>query len=141
MAVGGGNTDGDVGFQIAPMIDLILVLMVFFMSTVALKQVEQEIGVALPGPVDGLKKTGAKDMPMNISIEPDGSVSMNEETLGDPQDAELPRLRERLIEQIKLYGDKIPVILSPYPDILHQRVVNVLNACTEAKVKNISFGG
>ena len=141
MAGGGGNADGDVGFQIAPMIDLILVLMVFFMSTVALKQQEQELGVTLPGTAAGLPKTDAVEVPMNIVIAPDGSVTMNEEAVGDPTDVGLSKLRDKLKYQVGVFGDKMPVIISPHADIPHKRVVNVLNACTEANVKNISFGG
>lgn len=138
---GGGGSDGDPGFQIAPMIDLILVLMVFFMSTIALKQQEQELGVTLPGTAGVPSSDAAKEVPMNIAIAPDGSVTMNEEAVGDPKDEALTTLRDKLKYQVGVFGDKMPVIISPNADVKHQRVINVLNACTEAKVKNISFGG
>jgi len=134
------NSDGDVGFQIAPMIDLILVLLVFFMSTVALKQVETELGIGLPG--KSMANTQAKSMvDMNVGIDIDGSVTLNSENVGEPKDKELLQLRAKLTEQIQLFDDKIPVIISPQPDVVHTRVIDVLNACVGAKVKNITFGG
>jgi biopolymer transport protein ExbD len=139
MSGSGENADGDVGFQIAPMIDLILVLLVFFMTTVAVKQVENELGIGLPGRV---AETQAKlSVDMNISIDADGSVSLNTEPVGDPDDKELTKLRSKLSEQISLFDDKIPVIISPQPDVEHNRVIDVLNACVGARVKNITFGG
>jgi biopolymer transport protein ExbD len=140
MAGGASNADGDVGFQIAPMIDLILVLMVFFMATVALKQVENELGIALPG--KGLANSQANQtVDLNIGIEMDGTVSLNNEPVGNPNDIDLQDLRARLKEQISLFDDRIPVVINPQPDVPHQRVVQVLNACSAAKVRNLCFGG
>lgn len=140
MAGSVNQEEGDYGFQITPMIDLILVLIVFFMTTVALKQVEMELGVNLPG-TPGLASTEAKTVPMNIEIDTDGSVNLNNELVGDPKDNELQKLRTMLKEQIKYFDNKIPVFILPQPDVPQQRVIDVLNACSAAKVKNISFGG
>ncbi len=139
MAGSVGNADGDMGFQITPMIDLILALVVFFMFTVALKQVEMELGINLPG---SLASTQAKaNVPINIEIDADGSVSLNNEPVGNPEDNELQKLRAKLKEQVTLFDDKIPIMILPQPDVPQQRVIDVLNACSAAKVKNISFGG
>jgi biopolymer transport protein ExbD len=140
MAGGGGGSDGDLGFQIAPMIDLILVLLVFFMSTVALKQVENELGITLPG--TGLGKTDAKaTVPMNIGIDMDGSVNLNGEAIAPAMEKDLSKLVTKLQEQVQIFDDKIPVIIMPQSEVPHRRVIDVLNACSAAKVKNISFGG
>jgi hypothetical protein len=32
------------------------------------------------------------------------------------------------------------VIIRPAPDTKHERLIDVLNACRQAKVKNLSFG-
>ncbi len=140
MAGGGENADGDVGFQIAPMIDLILVLMVFFMSTVALKQVENELGITLPGTSSGLASTQASRVDLNIGIDLDGSVNLNGATVGGADDKDLNGLRDKLKEQVELFGDKIPVVIAPQPEVPHGRVIDVLNACSATKIKNVSFG-
>jgi len=135
MTTSGGGSDGDVGFQIAPMIDLILVLMVFFMSTVALKQTENELGVDVPG------TGGDKDIPLTIAIDVDGSVSVNNENLAAATDRRLDQFRDRLKTQVALFGEKSPVVIFPQPDVRHGRVIDVLNACSASKIKNISFEG
>ncbi len=140
MAGGGGGTDGEVGFQIAPMIDLILVLMVFFMTTVAMKQVENELGITLPGTGPGTSQAN-QTVEVNIGIDPDGTVNMNNSPVGQPSDTNLDQLVAQLKEQISLFNDKIPVIIAPQADVIHKRVIEVLNACSASGVKNISFGG
>jgi len=134
------NNDGDIGFQIAPMIDLILVLMVFFMTTVALKQVENELGIGLPGTSMGDTDAHAT-VDMHIEIDVDGAVTMNGDSVGEPRDKQLDKLRDKLKEQIELFDDRIPVVIIPQPNVPHRRVIDVLNACSAAKVKNISFNG
>ena len=141
MAGGGEKSDGDVGFQIAPMIDLILVLLVFFMSTVALKQVESELGIQLPGTASVKDADASKKVEQLVKIDVDGSVSVNDEPLGTPQDKQLDALRNKLKEQAALFGDTTPVIIIPQADVLHARVIDVLNACSASGVRNISFGG
>lgn len=141
MAGGGEKSDGDVGFQIAPMIDLILVMLVFFMSTVALKQIENELGIQLPGTGSVKDTQSSQKVEQTVSIDVDGSVSVNNEAMGSAQDKDLEGLRAKLKEQSVLFGDNTPVIIIPQPDVFHARVIDVLNACSAAGVKNISFGG
>jgi hypothetical protein len=50
------------------MVDLILVLMVFFMTTVAMKPKEKELGVQLPG-----STLVNETVPITIGIDPDGN--------------------------------------------------------------------
>jgi biopolymer transport protein ExbD len=130
------SAEGDVEFQIAPMIDLILVLLVFFMTTVAVKQVENELGIGLPGGQLDSNTT----VEMKIAINSDGSVSLNSEDIANVSDKDLVKLRTKLSEQVQFFNDKVPVVISAEPDVLHHRVIDVLNACTAAKVKNVTFG-
>jgi biopolymer transport protein ExbD len=139
MAGGGENSDGDMGFQIAPMIDLILVLLVFFMSTVALKQVESELGIQLAG--DYRDGDAPKKVEQLVRIDGLGSVSLNDEDLAAPEDHDLPALRSRLKELMERFTEAAPVIIIPHDEVPHARVIDVLNACSASGVKNISFGG
>ena len=50
-------TNGDVGFQIAPMIDVVFVIMLFFMVMAGAVKVEHELKTTLPGNVDTAKET------------------------------------------------------------------------------------
>ena len=48
--------EGTVGFQIAPMIDVVFVIMLFFMVMAGAVKVEKELNVTLPGTVDTAKE-------------------------------------------------------------------------------------
>jgi biopolymer transport protein ExbD len=52
MAGGGGSGDGDFGFQIAPMVDVVFVLLLFFMACAGTNQVEGLLKIALPSQGD-----------------------------------------------------------------------------------------
>lgn len=71
MAGGGGGGDGEPEFQIAPMIDVLLVLLIFFMSitTTQVARVLQEIN--LPVAANAAKKGDARDESiLNIQWDP-----------------------------------------------------------------------
>ncbi|MBV9462868.1 MAG: biopolymer transporter ExbD [Verrucomicrobiae bacterium] len=139
MASTGTEQDGDYGFQIAPMIDIMFVLILFFMTAAMLKQSENELGIKVPG-----SRAASNEPPPSeiiLAIDPDGTVNFNGKIIGTPTDDNRSALRSRLAEAIDLFGEKQPVILTPHPSVRHERVIEVLNACSAAHVKNLTFGG
>jgi biopolymer transport protein ExbD len=132
------DADGDLGFQIAPMVDVVFVLMLFFMASAGLQVTEKELGINLPS---GRVATG-KDEPITpilVQIGSDGQVLINSQSFDTPESADLPATREQL-KLLMSYGGKDPVIIQPAPDVRQERVVQVLNAAAAAGVKNLSFG-
>lgn len=133
-----GSEDGDMGFQIAPMVDVVFVLLLFFMASAGAQVVEKELSINLPAA--GKPGSGAQKAPIIIEISPEGQVSMNNTTYGAPSDHALLQLREWLKSTLEQFGDKDPVIIRPSPDTRQDRVIDVLNACAAAQVKNLTFG-
>lgn len=133
-----GSEDGDVGFQIAPMVDVVFVLMLFFMASAGMQVTEKELGMNLPS--GGTGRAGAPAVtPQIIEIAADGQVSINAQPYGTPTDKNLAPLREYLTGFIEQFGDKDPVIIRPVPDALHSRIIDVLNAAAASGVKNLTF--
>jgi biopolymer transport protein ExbD len=118
--------DGELGFQIAPMLDILFVLLLFFMVSAGAQKHEATIRVPLPG------KGPGPSVAVNLEITTDGDVLFN----GAPTDLAL--MTSRLKAVIADAPDR-PVIINPAPSTRQQRVVDVLNACTAAHAKNIAF--
>ena len=131
-----GSEDGDMGFQIAPMVDVVFVLMLFFMSCAGQQITENELNIALPS---GAQGPPPERQPILIDISAEGQVTMNTESFGTPADKSLNTLRERLKSAIEQGGGENPVIIRPNSLTRHERIIDVLNAAAAAKVKNLSF--
>jgi len=137
MAGGGGGGEGEFGLQIAPMLDVMFVLLMFFMVMAGQQVKEAELGVSVPG--SGQPSTTAKT-PVTIRVAADGVVTFNDTPVDSRDDAEMPRLRAKLKALIVADREQ-SVIIRPNDRAPYQRVVDVLNACGAERVKNLTFGG
>ena len=133
-----GSEDGDVGFQIAPMVDVVFVLLLFFMASAGSQVVERELNISRPSG-RGAKAAGPPPTPVIIDISPEGVVSMNNKIFDTPASKEMPELRARLKENIDRFGDKDPVIIRPADNARQERIIDVLNSAAAAGVKNLTF--
>jgi len=139
MAGSVGSDDGDIGFQIAPMVDVVFVLMLFFMASAGVQVVEKELAMNLPSGVG--KPSDVPTTPIIIDITGDGQVSVNDQAYGGKDDEHLQGLRDFFKSSIDQFGDKDPVIVRPSADTTHQRIMDVLNAAAASGVKNLAFSG
>ena len=130
---GGGNSEGEFGFQIAPMLDVLFVLLLFFMVSAGAQKHEANLTTQLPGGAPG------GDVPVQLGIDDDGQVNISGAPVDTPTDTAMPQLVARL-KGIVAANSKQPIVLTPTRSARHQRVVDVLNACAAAKVKNLAFG-
>lgn len=137
MAGGGVSEDGDVGFQIAPMVDVVFVLLLFFMASAGSKVQPKELTINLPS--GGTSVSSVPTTPIIIDIFPDGKVQMNNTVYDTPTSKELPDLRAKLKDTINKFGDKDPVIIRPDPMTRHERIMDVLNSAAAVGVKNLTF--
>ena len=128
-----GSEDGDMGFQIAPMVDVVFVLMLFFMACAGSQIRERELSIALPA------HGGGGPAAIVIDIAADGRVLLNDRPLGEVGDHELASLRVWFKEARERFGSEDPVIIRPNPGTRHERIIDVLNATSAAGVKNLSF--
>lgn len=135
-----GSEDGDVGFQIAPMVDVVFVLLLFFMASAGSQIVEKELNINLPsGRGARALEAGPPPTPIIIDILPDGNVMLNGRVFDNPVSKELPELRAWLKDTIERFGGKDPVIIKPDLDARHERIMDVLNAAAAAGVQNLTF--
>ena len=132
MAFSVESDDGHVGFQIAPMIDVVFVLMLFFMACIKLDP-SRELSVLPPA-----RGPGTITLAM-VEIAADGSVLFNGESIAVPQDSRLSALRSKFHYIVEEYGDRDPVMLRPHGTVRHERVMEVLSAVQAAGVSKVAF--
>jgi len=129
------------GFQIAPMIDVVFVIMLFFMLMAGAVKVENELNTTLPGSTESSTATDFVDE-IIISISESGEVALNDEPLDAPDSRELPRLRDTLM-RLKQNADnaKTPAVVTIVsdPNAKYSRTVDVLDALAVAKIETVTF--
>lgn len=136
MAGSVGSEDGDIGFQIAPMVDVVFVLMLFFMASAGMQVVEKELSINLPSGVAAPSSDMPKQ-PIIVAIGADGTVEVNGKAYDPANSLDLPLTRDYL-KELMGYG-KDPVIIQPAPETRQDRIISVLNAAAAAGVQNLSF--
>ena len=133
--------DGSVGFQIAPMIDVVFVIMLFFMVMAGSVKVERELNTKLPGVAITTAPTDFVDEQI-ITISPQGDISLNDEPFDSATSTDLPQLKATLM-RLKQAGDaaKSPVLITIIsdPQAKYSRTINILDALAVAGVGNVTF--
>ena len=120
-----------VGFQIAPMIDVVFLLLCFFVTSQIFAQWETEIDITLPTAETG-KMPQRLPGEVIINVLQDGTAVVNGQTL---MNAELGDMLERLAE---LFPGQ-PVLLRADKSVQYDYVIQVLDLCRQADIWNISF--
>lgn len=119
------------GFQMAPMIDVVFLLLSFFIATQIFSQWETEINITLPTAVTG---EAPRRLPgeIMINISAGGEVSVNQRILAKDE------LRGLLMRLASLYPGQ-PVLLRADKAAPYEYVIQVLDQCRTADIWNIAF--
>ena len=132
----------NMGFQIAPMVDVIFVIMLYFMVMAGAVKVEHELKTNLPGVATASTSDADDPDEIIIDIDEDGIVLMNEEEFDTPQDKALPTLTNalaRLKEDADARGSKVLVTIQSAEQAKYERIIDVMNSLAKAKIANVTF--
>ncbi len=133
--------EGTLGFQIAPMIDVVFVIMLFFMVMAGAVKVERELNTQLPGNAETSNATEFVDEQV-ITISEAGEVALNDEPMDTPASREMPSLKATLIRLKKASDEaKSPCMVTVVsePSAKYSRTVDVLDALSVAGITNVTF--
>lgn len=128
----------NLGFQIAPMIDVVFVIMLFFMVMAGNIQVEKHHNTTLPV----IGEPGPEFGEVEIRVDADGQVSLNDDPLDSPTSAALPELAgtlKHLRESSDAANSKLYVTIRADESARYQRIVDTLDALTLADIHNVTF--
>ena len=127
--------------DMTPMIDCVFLLLVFFMVSSTFNKQEADISFALPGTAEQSESVEIPDEQI-IQITENGNVFLNDLEYDAPTDPNMPELIKTLILfRQTADANQVPamITIAPEDNVKQQRVVDVLNACTAAKIANVTF--
>lgn len=133
----------DPELNVSSLIDMVFLLLVYFMSVATFMVIEGDLGIKLPGM---LQQADAVDLPDEqiIEIRANGSIFLNDKEFDDAFSVQLPELTATLIKYKKAADaskNEAMITINADDDTPHQRVINVLDACAFAGVTNVTFAG
>jgi len=128
--------------QMSSMIDIVFLLLIYFIVTTSLAKSEADLGIQLPGTV---VQTTTLKMPDEqiIEVAADGTVLLNGASFDSTASRDMPELVATLVRfRQASEATKNPPMVSIQADeqVAHQRVIDVMNACAAANIKNVTFG-
>lgn len=119
------------GIQLAPLVDVLLLLLIFFLLTWNAARNENELDVKVPKAAAAKEKsTPIGDVVVNVKA--DGNVVVNRRTLSS---AELTDLLKNLVQ----LNSEQAVIIRGDEAGAYKNIIGVLNICTEAGITNVAF--
>lgn len=124
------------------MIDVVFVILLFFIMQAGQIQVENSHVTKLPGSVELSNSDIMPPDEIAIMVEDDGQVYLNEEPLDTPEAKNLPQLASNLNALREASeATKTEVLVTIYANELakYERVVDVLDALTRANITHVTF--
>ncbi len=130
-----------VEMQMGPMIDMVFLLLVFFMVSAKPIRQESDLNIGLPGTVSQEETLDIPDE-QRVTVRADGQILLNDLALGDPRDEALAALvgtLTRFKEASEANKAEALVTIDAEDGARHQRIVSVLNACARAGITGVTF--
>jgi biopolymer transport protein ExbD len=129
------ESEGNLEFQIAPMVDVIFILILFFMCSAGATKVENELSLKLPGRL-------SQDQPLRmldeqiIEIEESGQIILNNQQM-DTSGLSATLQRYKAISDDSKSATVITILTAR--NTKYQRIIDVLNECAVAKIESVTF--
>jgi len=130
-----------IGVPIAPMIDVVFLLLIYFMVSSTLEQQEADLSFQLPGSVEQDEPLDLPDEQI-IEIREDGQVVVNEYPYDSPEQdrySELAAMLTRFREASAANKVEAIVTISPAEAVPHAQIVKVMDACSLAGIEAVNF--
>lgn len=146
MAGGGGGGGGEPEFQVAPMIDVLLVILIFFMTITSAQVLKVDKTITLPVAPDAQKKdTSRAEAIVNVRWKPESKRAeyvFDDRVYGQAEDLVAPLKMAKATGEKNITQGENPnfrAVLRGDRDVPALHVSQAMNACAEAGISDISF--
>lgn len=134
MRVPSHGRTGELGFNMTPMIDVVFLLIIFFLVSSHLAQREAQMQLPLPEAQSGADVTPTSARRLTLNVLADGSLIL----AGRP--ITLAELPQRLAEARTETDHEIEVRIRGDRQVPYQSISPLLLACARAGIGNVSIG-
>ena len=127
--------DEEPGFQLAPMIDIIFTILIFFVASYTVTQEEKTLGLNLPETTSGQPEHNQRQQIM-VNMDKDGNIFIDRRRLSSD-------LLERRLRQLAAFASdekaKPGVVIRADGECTHRKVVEVMDLCARAGISQVHF--
>jgi biopolymer transport protein ExbD len=118
------------GIQLAPLVDIVFLLLIFFLLATTFLDEEKDLSLALPRTSAG-SESGPRLDRVLVNVRSDGTVLLGDREVGrDELYRELVRARRR--------NPRVPVILRGDRAASHGDIVGVYSVCQRARIRTVA---
>jgi len=117
--------------QMAPLIDIIFLTLVFFMVTAVFGALESEIDITLPTAESAVESNRAQGE-IFINLREDGTIVVNDRVM------DIPELQD-VLNRVAAHFPGGAVIIRGDRNAILGRAIQILDACRKADIQNVAF--
>ncbi len=137
MRVPNHRTGGDVGFNMTPMIDIVFLLIIFFLVSSHLAQQEVQLELDLPSALSGESAEGDSARRLVVNVlehqRPEGQIMVGDNVMGSD------RLAELVAHESDRFEGRVEIRIRSNRYVPYRVVEPILLACARAGVWRVSF--
>jgi biopolymer transport protein ExbD len=126
--------DGELSFNMTPMIDVVFLLIIFFLVSSHLAKQEAQMELPLPVADSGTQLDGSQERRLTLNVIEDGSLLLAGRRI------ELDQLQVRLTQVRSNEQADVEVRLRSDRNVPYRLIEPILLACARAGVWNVTFG-
>lgn len=132
---------GSIELPIAPMIDVVFLLLFYFLVSATIQKQEADISFSLPGRI---QQDAPIEMPDEqiVRVLANGQALVNDYAYDSPENAryrQLETMLNRFREASESNQVEARITIAPEDDAKHEMVVKVMDACSHAGIESVTF--